>query len=79
MTAPDDDPLSEDAATRDVAALLRPPRRARGAATSVAPAPEYIAGQIYVHGHLQLLVAGATPAAASTEEFDDLDANEAFV
>lgn len=78
-TAPDDDPLSEDAATRDVAALLRPPRRARGAAAPAAPAPEYIAGQIYVHGHLQLLVAGDAPAAASAEELEELDADEAIV
>jgi hypothetical protein len=78
-TAPDADPLSEDAATRDVAALLRPPRRARGAAASVAPAPGYIAGQIYVHGHLQLLVAGDAPAAASAEELDDCDTDEAIV
>ena len=77
-TAPDDDPLSADAATRDVAALLRPPRRSRGAATPAAPAPGYIAGQIYVHGHLQLLVAGDAPA-ASAEELEELDADEAIV
>jgi hypothetical protein len=45
----------------------------------VAPAPGYIAGQIYVHGHLQLLVAGDAPAAASAEELDDCDTDEAIV
>jgi hypothetical protein len=32
-----------------------------------------------VHGHLQLRVAGDAPAAASAEELEELDADEAIV
>jgi len=57
----DNEPLAADAASREVAAILQPPRRARGAAAPLAPDPEYIAGQIYVHGQPQVFAAGDTP------------------